>query len=57
MMRCIPWELPVRPLPVLLAMGAMTSFGIALVPGTGTARCVRRGIVLGSGAVYSWMIL
>lgn len=54
-MRRIPWEPPVRPLPALLAIGAMGNLGAALVPGTGTARYVRRGVVLGGVAVYAWM--
>lgn len=56
-MRRLPWEPPVRPLPALLAAGAVASFGAALVPGSSTTRCVRRGIVLGGVAAYSWMTL
>lgn len=56
-MRRIPWEPPVRPLPTLLAIGAVGSLGAALRPGARSARCVMRGVVLGGVAVYAWMTL
>lgn len=56
-MRRIPWQPPVRPLPVLLALGAVSSVVAALRPSARSARCVARGVVLGAVAVYSWMIL
>jgi hypothetical protein len=49
--------LPLRPLPTVLAVLALGSFGAALVPGSRSARCVRRGIALGVVAVYAWAVV
>lgn len=49
--------LPVRPLPVLLVSLALGSFVAALVPGSRSARHVRRGVTLGAVAVYAWMVV
>jgi hypothetical protein len=46
-----------RPLPVLLALGAAGSFVAALVPGFNSARCLRRGVALGAVAFYAWMVV
>jgi hypothetical protein len=44
-------------LPALLALGAAGSFAAALVPGSNSARCVRRALALGAVAIYAWMIV
>jgi hypothetical protein len=49
--------LPLRPLPAVLAVLALGSFGAALVPGSRGARCVRRGLALGAVAVYAWEVV
>jgi hypothetical protein len=46
-----------RPLPALLALGAVGSFAAALVPGFNGARCVRRAVALGAVAFYAWMVV
>jgi hypothetical protein len=46
-----------RPLPLLLALGAAGSFAAALVPGSNGARCVRRAVALGAAAIYAWMVV
>jgi hypothetical protein len=46
-----------RPLPTLLALGAAGCFATALVPGSNSARCLRRGVALGVVALYAWMIV
>ena len=46
-----------RPLPALLALGAVGSFAAALVPGSNGARCVRRAVALGVVAFYAWMVV
>ena len=49
--------LPLQPLPAVLVVLALGSFGAALVPGSRSARCVRRGFVLGVVAVYAWVVV
>jgi hypothetical protein len=49
--------LPLRPLPVALAVLALGSFGAALIPGSRSARCVRRGFALGAAAIYAWAVV
>ncbi len=49
--------LPLRPLPTVLGVLALGSFGAALVPGSRSARCVRRGFALGVVAVYAWAVV
>jgi hypothetical protein len=49
--------LPLRPLPAVLGVLALGSFAAALVPGSRSARCVRRGLALGVVAVYAWAIV
>jgi hypothetical protein len=46
-----------RPLPALLALGAVGSFAAALIPGSNGARCVRRAVALGAVAFYAWMVV
>ena len=46
-----------RPLPVLLALGAAGSLVAALVPGFNGARCARRAVALGVVAAYAWMVV
>ena len=46
-----------RPLPVLLALGAAGSFAAAFVPGSNGARCCRRAVALGAVALYAWMVV
>jgi hypothetical protein len=46
-----------RPLPILLALGAAGSFAAVIDPGSNTATCVRRGVVLAAVAIYAWMIV
>jgi hypothetical protein len=46
-----------RPLTILLALGAAGSFAAALVPGSNGARCVRRAVALGTVAIYAWMVV
>jgi len=45
-----------RPLPILLGLGAAGSFA-AIVPGSNDARCVRRGVVLAAVTLYAWMVV
>jgi hypothetical protein len=52
-----PRDMFLRPLPTLLALGATGSFAAALVPGSNSARWVRRGVALGAVALYAWMIV
>jgi hypothetical protein len=49
--------LPVRPSPVILALGALSSFAAALIPRSHSAKCVRRGVALGVVAIYAWMVV
>jgi hypothetical protein len=49
--------LPLRPLPAILTVLALGSFGAALVPGSRSARCVRWGFALGAVAVYAWLVV
>jgi hypothetical protein len=49
--------LPLRPLPAILVLLALGSFGAALVPGSQSARCVRRGFALGAVAIYAWLVV
>jgi len=46
-----------RPLPVLLGLGAAGSFAAAIIPGSNGARCVRRGVALAAVALYAWMVV
>jgi hypothetical protein len=46
-----------RPLPVLLGLGAAGSFAAAIVPGSNGARCIRRGVALAAVALYAWMVV
>ncbi len=46
-----------RPLPVLLALGAAGSLAAAFVPGSNSVRCFRRGVALAAVAFYAWMIV
>lgn len=57
-MRSLPIQpLPVRPLPLVLGSLALGGFAAALVPGTRSARCVRRSVAFGAVAVYAWMVV
>ena len=49
--------LPLQPLPAVLTVLALGSFGAALVPGSRSARCVRRGLALGIVAFYAWVVV
>jgi hypothetical protein len=49
--------LPVRPLPAILALGALSSFAATLIPSSRSAKCVRRGVALGAVAFYAWMVV
>jgi hypothetical protein len=46
-----------RPLRVLLGLGAAGSFAAAIVPGSNDARCIRRGVALAAVALYAWMVV
>jgi hypothetical protein len=49
--------LPLQPLPAVLGILALGSFAAALVPGSRSARCVRRGLALSVVAVYAWVVV
>ncbi len=49
--------LPLRPLPTVLGVLALGNFAAALVPGSRSAHCLRRGFVLGVVAVYAWAVV
>jgi hypothetical protein len=49
--------LPVRPLPAILALGALSSFAAALILSSHSAKCVRRSVTLGALAFYAWMVV
>jgi hypothetical protein len=49
--------LPLRPLPAILTLLALGSFGAALVPGSRSARCVLRGFALGAVAAFAWVVV
>jgi hypothetical protein len=49
--------LPLRPLPTVLGVLALGSFAAALVPGSRSARCGRRGFVLGVVAIFARVVV
>ena len=49
--------LPLRPLPAVLALLALSGSGAALIPGSRSARCVRRGFALAAVALYAWAVV
>ena len=49
--------LPLRPLPAILTVLTLGNFAAALVPGSRSARCVKRSFALGVVAVYAWAIV